>query len=624
MRANTHFQLNTWPLDPAPAIRTPLAEVHSPELAEPQEAPAEPCDLEPLAPSDPHRAPAPTTGTSVCSEPEEPKVPATVPLPNAAHEPRCPTPQSTLHSFPHAPSLPPPAAPLAETQSLQLDESQRSPPPANLRPPDTADLSESAPETPPHRLGDEPAPTPEVATTPTVGIPSAPPPEVLARTGTPDNEALPRSEAGPSNLPEPATVETPRPARPYRPRLRPRPQEPLPTQPATRQPRRPDAPAGTLDAELVLAFRPGGWGIQLSALFRRTAAMAEDLPIRFGCDAYELCAIGTDFYEPVALQDPSAALADGIAAETTANGGARWARGGRTLHAYTGKAGVAGFVSAARVVIGEENAVLCTAEIAESMQQACAAAGSPQPAEILGPGIPSGWRCFRGIRPTFAAAPPTCDEALLALVPHPDAAIELDGGIAMTRSTWLAGHPPSIRILGAAPGPNEVTIDGRPAACSREGEWAAPGWDAEGAHAISYAGLSRRYDIAPAPTSWERWNAHTSGGLSLCGALASTPAGLPAFAAPGRLSLACRQRARRDQAGALLPGHTGCRGRARLRAYLGSDLAHRPGPPPAYRRAHRSSGAAPARRPPNAEERGAQLVPRTPHRRKRPRLLAAS
>ena len=295
-----------------------------------------------------------------------------------------------------------------------------------------------------------------------------------------------------SGVPIPAAKS--RTPRKYRPRLAPRVSDKRPTQPPTDAFNKAGAARGPLDAELVVAFQPGGWGIQLALLLRRAPDMPEYLPILFGPDGRELCAIASDLYEPFAVSDPQTTLAEGIAVEAVADAEMRWVRGGRSLHVFTGRSGVAGFVSAARLVIGQENAVLCSDEVADRVLQACTAAGSPNPTEVVGPGVPSGWRCLRGIRPSIAPAPSAGAGILLALVPLPDAAIDLCGGISVSRSAWLAGHPPSIRILGACPSPPEVSIDGQPAACAAEGGWMADGWDAPGSHIVCYAGLSRTYE----------------------------------------------------------------------------------------------------------------------------------
>jgi hypothetical protein len=300
----------------------------------------------------------------------------------------------------------------------------------------------------------------------------------------------------------------------------------------------PSQPA-SLDAELVLTFNPGDWGIVLALLLRRRPGMPEEITVRSGAVRYDLCAIADDLFEPAALAEPALALSEGIAAEAAGEITPRWVRTGRNLHVFTGRPGIAGFVSVPRVVIGQENAVLCTEDLVHVVAELCGSCGGPNPREVEGPGIPAGWRCFRSIRPTLPVSSEEFDRVLLALIPLPQAEIELIGGIALDRSLWLAGRPPSIRILGAAPYPGEVMIDGQAASQTEAGYWTANGWDADGWHSISYAGLSRSYEIGPGTQHWDHWPAHPCNGLEVCGALVSAASGDPAFAfdEPGTLLL---------------------------------------------------------------------------------------
>jgi hypothetical protein len=322
----------------------------------------------------------------------------------------------------------------------------------------------------------------------------------------------------------------PRPAAKYTPRLGRSPANIGPVRQS--RPESSPEPSGLLllDAELVITFNPGGWGITLSFLLRRRTAMAEEITVRLGPDQYDLSAIADDLFEPVAIAQPSVALTQGLAAESLTNPPVRWVRSGRNLHVFTARAGVAGFVSAPRVVIGQENAVLCTEELADAVIRICVATGSTEPIEIFGPGVPADWRCLRGIQPKIPAIPEACEGLLLALVPLPHADIELSGGVSLDRSAWLSGHPPSIRIIGIIAAPGEVVIDAQPASHSETGNWVAAGWDTDGWHTVLYAGLSRTYEIRRAPNSWKGWQAHVCNGLSLCGALATGHTGHPAFA----------------------------------------------------------------------------------------------
>jgi hypothetical protein len=102
--------------------------------------------------------------------------------------------------------------------------------------------------------------------------------------------------------------------------------------------------------------------------------MAEEITARLGPHQhYELCAIADDLFEPAEIEDTAAVLIKGLAAESSANPPVRWVRGGRDLHVFTARAGVAGFVSVPRVVIGQENAVLCTEELADAVLRVCTA-----------------------------------------------------------------------------------------------------------------------------------------------------------------------------------------------------------------------------------------------------------
>lgn len=311
----------------------------------------------------------------------------------------------------------------------------------------------------------------------------------------------------------------------YRPRLKEKARRAPPPPAAERRPSADRAPtSAALEADLVLTFRPGGWGMDVSLLLRRPEGMPEQIAIMFGGESLELPAIDDSLFEPAQLADPGTALSLGIAAESGGPGGRRWVRTGRRLHVFTERAGVFGFTSVPRVVIGQENVILCAGDLADRVLELCASTGSDAPREAAGPGLPGGWRCFRGYWPRHPGSWAD-DDIYLALSPLPDAAIEFTGGVATSRSAWIAGRPPFIRILGALPAPGEVTIDSQPAISSADGQWTGPGWDRPGAHAVRYAGLLRRYEIVQAEEDWGWWPAHAGPRLVLAGAFASLDGG---------------------------------------------------------------------------------------------------
>jgi hypothetical protein len=281
---------------------------------------------------------------------------------------------------------------------------------------------------------------------------------------------------------------------------------------------------GSLEADILLAFQPGGWGIAISLLLRRPEGLPEEIAVQLSGQVLDLSVIDEGLFEPIALDDVGAALLQGVAVESVGEGSRRWVRTGRPLHVFTERPGIYGFAGVPRVVIGQENVILCEAAIAARVLDFCELTGSDGPAEIVGPGLPTGWRCFRGYRPRCPGAWDD-DDTFLALSPLPDAAIELSGGVAITRSAWISGRPPVLHILGSEPGPGEVTIDLQPATRGETGQWTAPGWDTLGTHAVRYAGLLRRYEIAEVQDSWEWWPAHVGPDVDLAGALAGAHGG---------------------------------------------------------------------------------------------------
>jgi hypothetical protein len=279
-----------------------------------------------------------------------------------------------------------------------------------------------------------------------------------------------------------------------------------------------------LDADLLVFFQPGGWGIAMSVLLRRGADGPEEAVVRLAADIASVLAIDETFYEPLPLASIDAALRDGLVIEAAAAPQRRWVRTRRTLHVFSERPGVAGFASLPRVVIGQENVVLCTTEACSAVLDLCRATGADTPLEVAGSGIPAGWQCFRNYWPKRPASLDGVEEFLLALNPMPDAAIELCGGIPVGRSTWIADRPPVIRLIGAEATEGEVTIDGGPAVHTEQG-WMAPGWNAPGRHLVRYLGLSRSYEIAVPEDRWDFWPAHQAEGLYACGAAVTDASG---------------------------------------------------------------------------------------------------
>jgi hypothetical protein len=334
------------------------------------------------------------------------------------------------------------------------------------------------------------------------------------------------------NEPQPqALAGSLRPISKYRPRLRARPAAAAPRSAAAQLEQ--EQTGSALEAILLLAFLPGDWGISLAVLLSRADGMSDKLEIRVGGTAYSLLTIDARLFEPFEPPAELDIVGGGFAAETIAPPTRRWVRTKRDLHVFSGRAGVAGFASVPRALIGQENVILCRTHLAATARDCAKATGSAELQPIAGPGIPEGWQCFRAFRPKAPAHFGDASDIFLSLNPLPDAAIELSGGIASGRSTWIVGAPPTIRVLGADLSDADFTIDGRPASPADNDGWSAPGWDGPGAHTIRFGGLSRTYEIVEIDDTWPTWPTGDANAYWACGAKVSTSAQPAAFAFAG-------------------------------------------------------------------------------------------
>lgn len=388
---------------------------------------------------------------------------------------------------------------------------------------ETVEAEASTPETQ--------SPTPvENDATPTVNMIDGAPRDPLS------NLIGPEVSEGGNMLPVPgkaqpqAPANIPRPVSKYRPRLHPR-SAPSP-RPAAVQAER-DQTGGSLEAILLLTFLPGGWGISLAVLLGRADGMPENLEVCVGSATYSLLTIDPRLFEPFVPPGEMDLVGDGFAAETATPPARRWVRTKRDLHVFSERAGVSGFASVPRALIGQENVVICRAHLAATAIDCARATGSAELQQVAGPGIPEGWQCFRAFRPKAPADFGEASDIFLSLNPLPDAAIELSGGIASGRSTWIVGAPPTIRILGTDPSAAEFTIDDHLASPAHSDGWLAPGWDAPGTHTIRFGGLSRTYEIVEIDETWPTWGTSDAGAYFACGAKISTSSQSAVFAFAG-------------------------------------------------------------------------------------------
>ena len=104
--------------------------------------------------------------------------------------------------------------------------------------------------------------------------------------------------------------------------------------------------------------------------------MAEQVTVRFGRETLTLTAFEDGFFEPLNLPDIANGLDEGISIESASLPRWRWIRSRRGLHVFTARPGVAGFATAPRAVIGQENVFLSSNEQAPAVLAFCQTTGA--------------------------------------------------------------------------------------------------------------------------------------------------------------------------------------------------------------------------------------------------------
>lgn len=352
-----------------------------------------------------------------------------------------------------------------------------------------------------------------------------------------------------------------RPARPTRPRTPKRPAEskpPIyrPVTPKARTPLRPAAaspPAEpthrqrSLPVHVRLLFERGGF-CRITLLPRRTPDLPKVLEIQGGAEELSLFMLQDEWFGDVFVSDAGRLMKEGAVWTATMDDGnlARWTLSGREIYVLAHRSDLNGFVSTARLAIGEEHIVLFTREYLESVREALDEAGCSGSLMLdTDTGLPDGWIGFQSVKPTRAVPFGPDGDVLNVLRPQAEIEIVLDGGIKIDRAAWLTGHPPRIEIHGDTGSAATPLIDGQEATQGSDGTFHASGWDSPGDHSVFCGSQNRSYSIIEGAQEWEPWRAHcwpleegdqAEKGPYICGALVYPPAsaseGSRAFIAP--------------------------------------------------------------------------------------------
>lgn len=266
-----------------------------------------------------------------------------------------------------------------------------------------------------------------------------------------------------------------------------------------------------LPIEVRARFERGGL-CRVSLLARRGDSFPDGLSVEEGSIQRPLTAMQEEWYQDVELPEVATLLQNGVVwtSDIASVGSVRWMLSGRDIVVLAPGDELSGFVSAPRLLLGADHVVLFRETRREEVEQALREAGV-EGGSVLdwSEGSDGGWIGLGGVRPKIAVAPSGDGDILDVLRPAPDARISLTGGIRITRSAWLSGYPPSIRILGDAAGVGPVRIDESVSTVDSDGTYRVEGWDTKGRHAISCLCGRKEYEIADGLESWDPWDAYT-------------------------------------------------------------------------------------------------------------------
>jgi hypothetical protein len=255
----------------------------------------------------------------------------------------------------------------------------------------------------------------------------------------------------------------------------------------------------------------------------RKPEMDDEVEVRLGGIPLRLVA-QDDWYDGLSLDNIGNRLRQGLELKglLADHRRARWLLTGRDFYVLASHPRASGFVSTNRLVLGRSDVVLCVAGLLQEVDAILYEAGCRGYTKLgEANGVPSGWIALRGVTPAVALSLNPGIDQFYAIKAAPDIEIELEGGVWLHSSVWLAGFPPRIKLFGQAAGPVKLLIDNKEARCGEDGSFAVDGFDSPGKHTVYCEGLSRScsYSIEEPPDSWPEWPAHHFGEAEICGPL---------------------------------------------------------------------------------------------------------
>ena len=255
-------------------------------------------------------------------------------------------------------------------------------------------------------------------------------------------------EAAPSAAVPAVDADAPKSPQRYRPPVQ-RPAGAVSTQGAKREPSRAVPVEVLADIRVHLTFERGGF-CNFSLLPEHTPGLDEEISVKSGTGGLSLLAQG-DWYQDLQFPDIGRLLRDGLELIGRLGSGqrGRWLLTGRDLYVLASHPRASGFVSTNRLALGRSHVVLCTLESLEAVEAVLNEAGCAGYTKIdQSYGVPPEWIALRGVAPANAIPLSLGTDPFYAVKPAPDIEIELEGGLWLRNSVWVAGYPPRIKLLG--------------------------------------------------------------------------------------------------------------------------------------------------------------------------------
>ena len=167
-----------------------------------------------------------------------------------------------------------------------------------------------------------------------------------------------------------------------------------------------------------------------------------------------------------------------------------------------------GFVSATRLLLNEDQLVLCRESVQEAVCEELDQAGCNTFECTVGNGVPDDWMLFSKVHPINPVDHEESAGILNVLRPVDEVEIFLTGGIRLTHNKWLVGHQPRIRIRGSSGDIPEVSVDGEAAGVDDESNFTTAASADLGQHIVFCEGVTASYDIVDGQEDWDRFIAY--------------------------------------------------------------------------------------------------------------------